>query len=394
MNWLDWVVIALLAFTAAHGWRRGAVIQVLAFGGFWGGLLLGAIIAPPVSRLTSGLARSFVAILVVLFVAALGGGIGELVGLRLARVVRRVHLGTVDKSLGVLVALAGTVLALWLLSSLISASRFSTLGKAIQGSTTLRTIDQALPTVPSVFAQVESFLVEQGFPVVFVNFPPGVLPEAPLPSLAAQRPAIVAAARSTVKIIGPACGAIVEGSGFVVAPGLVVTNAHVVAGDRSPEVIDANGAQLATPVLFDPRLDIAVLEVRGLAGPALSIDPSTAPRGATAVALGYPEGGGLTATPAAVNGSFPATGLDIYGTAVVTRSVYELNAAVLPGNSGGPLVSTGSAGVAPGTVIGVIFARSTTNTHLGYALSMDPVERDIARAESSLQPVSTGACAP
>ena len=397
MNWLDWVLVALLALAALHGWQRGAAVQVLALGGFWLGLLLGALIAPTFARLASGVARSLVAILVVIVAAALLGGIGELLGIRFGQLLRKFRLGPLDKGLGVFAAVAGTVLAAWLVSSIVAGSRFTSLAHAVQGSHILRAVDRALPTVPSVFAHIESFLAQQGFPVVFVNLPPGLLAPAAPPGNAAVRAALAAAGPSTVKVVGPACSAILEGSGFVVAPHLVVTNAHVVAGDPAPQVVDAAGTHAATPVFYDPRLDIAVLEVPGLSDPVLHLDGATVARGTKGAALGYPEGGGLTSVAAAVNGAFAATGLDIYGNAVVTRQVYELNSTIRPGNSGGPLVSTGqgqgTAGIPAGTVMGVVFARSSTNPNVGYALTMGAVEKDIHRAEASMRHVGTGSCA-
>jgi S1-C subfamily serine protease len=204
-------------------------------------------------------------------------------------------------------------------------------------------------------------------------------------------------APSTVKIEGTGCGVIREGSGFVVAPGLVVTNAHVVAGILSPFAIDEFGRHPATAALYDPRLDIAVLRVPGLRDPPSTPLQGSAlvARGSTAAVLGYPEGGPFAAVPAGVADAFDATGLDIYGNATVTREIYELDAVVQPGNSGGPLVASGDAadGIRDGTVIGVVFARSTTNADVGYALALPAVNHDIAEAESSDSTVSTGACA-
>jgi S1-C subfamily serine protease len=163
-----------------------------------------------------------------------------------------------------------------------------------------------------------------------------------------------------------------------------------VGGDSSPRVVDAGGTYAATPILFDPKLDVAVLRVRGLPGPSLAIDTATAPRGVRSVALGYPGGGPLTAVPASVDGVFVATGLDIYGNSLVTRSVYQLHAVVRPGNSGGPLVAREGAGL---RVIGLVFARSSTDASVGYALAMGPVAHDIRAAEAAGSAVATGGCA-
>ena len=179
------------------------------------------------------------------------------------------------------------------------------------------------------------------------------------------------------------------GTGSVIdASGRVVTNAHVVAGVRNPFVIDARGRHSASVVLFDPELDMAVLRASDLAGPPLALSSATASRGTGGAVLGYPGGGPFTVGAAAVLTDYAAIGRDIYGRGLITRHVYQLQAQVRPGNSGGPLV------LADGTVAGVVFARSVTNGDVGYALAADAVRARLARAETSATTTtaSTGAC--
>jgi len=278
--------------------------------------------------------------------------------------------------------------------SFLANSRFTALDAAVDKSHILHVIDNVLPPVPSVFSRVESFLDSEGFPIVFAGLPPEAAPPVSLPTNAAVRAAVVGAERSTVQIVGAGCGVIQEGSGFVVAPGLVVTNAHVVAGISKPFVLDGAGHHPATPVLFDPRLDLAVLRVPGLADPALPVDTTTVARGTSGVVLGYPEGGPFDYRPAAVAASFMATGLDIYGKTQTLREVYQIQAVVQPGNSGGPLIASGDSArhIPDGTVIGVVFARSTINPDVGYALAMGAVQADVNLVRPSSGPVGTGAC--
>jgi len=161
----------------------------------------------------------------------------------------------------------------------------------------------------------------------------------------------------------------------------------------TPEVIDTAGRHQANVILFDPRLDLAVLRVSHLTDPPLVLDPGVVSRGTTGVVLGYPEGGPLRYGKAGVAASFKASVFDIYQTSQVTRQMYQLDAVIQPGNSGGPLVASGVAGVSDGTVIGVVFARSTTNDGVGYALAMPAVDADVARAQAArVISVSTGAC--
>jgi S1-C subfamily serine protease len=192
---------------------------------------------------------------------------------------------------------------------------------------------------------------------------------------------------STVQIVGEACTAIQEGSGFVAADHYVLTNAHVVAGMKAPTVQEQNGpSQRGTVVLFDPKLDIAILRVGDTPGPVLALDAHDVDRGTQGAVIGYPEGGPLTNGGAAVLRDIPALGRDIYGKSVVERDVYELQAIVRPGNSGGPFV------LSDGTVAGVVFAASTTDSDVGYALTTPQILPLLKKAEGRTQAVSTDGC--
>jgi S1-C subfamily serine protease len=267
-------------------------------------------------------------------------------------------------------------------------SRYTTLDAGIKNSRIVRAMDSILPSPPSVFARIESFLANEGFPVVFTGLPPQTLGPVALPTDAAIRAAVLAAGPSTVQVAGAGCGVIQEGSGFVVATGYVVTNAHVVAGVVHPVVIDSTGRHNAAAMLFDPELDVALLRVPGLTDPPLRIDTGTVARGASGAVLGYPEGGPFSYGAAGVEAAFEATGLDIYGRSQTTRYVYQLAAQVRPGNSGGPLVEPN------GLVIGVVFARSTSDPTVGYALATPAVLVDVHKGEAQPvnQPVTTGSC--
>jgi S1-C subfamily serine protease len=162
----------------------------------------------------------------------------------------------------------------------------------------------------------------------------------------------------------------------------------VVAGVSHPEVqVQNGGSQPAVAVLFDPKLDIAILYVDGGLAAPLKLDPKDEIRGTPGVVLGYPQGGGLTASSAAIRRELDAIGRDIYGRATVERNVYELQAVVKPGNSGGPFVET------DGTVAGVVFAASTTDPQVGYAISSPEVIPKLERTRGSTAEVSTGSCA-
>jgi S1-C subfamily serine protease len=219
----------------------------------------------------------------------------------------------------------------------------------------------------------------------------GPEPPVKLPDQSAVHAAVVAAGQSTVQIIATGCdnGDLVKkGSGFVASGDLVVTNAHVVAGATSIEVLDTEQGHKAVTVLFDPEFDIAILRVEGLTDPPLRIDPHFVSRGTKAVVLGFPGGGPFDPQPAGVLEKLDATGFDIYNENETTRWVYELEAIVRPGNSGGPLVEPN------GLVIGVVFSRSATNDRIGFALNSPGVLFRLHEAEREPPNtvVSTGRC--
>ena len=168
---------------------------------------------------------------------------------------------------------------------------------------------------------------------MFSTLTPPSTPSVSTPTNAETKALADPAVFSTVKILGTACSSEQEGSGFVVGPGLVATNAHVVAGESSgnTQVLLGNNAYNATPVLFDPDFDLAVLRTDAPLGPALAISPNLVSRGTQAAVLGYPEDGGLSIGAAGVTEEVTAIGKDIYNSGSVTRGVYALDATVLPG---------------------------------------------------------------
>lgn len=388
MNFLDIVIVALLVASATHGLRLGAAIQLVSFVGFLLGLGIGAGLVVLVDPHVSGqLAKTLVAIVLLLVPATTLGSLGRKVGITAWRAIRRFRFGPVDAVLGGLIAVAGTLVVCWLLASILVNSAFSALSREIGQSRIIRAVERVMPPVPNAFARVERYLSTSGFPQVLVNILPESVNPVTLPSTAQVHAAVLAAGGSTVKVIAVGCGQEQEGSGFVARGDLVVTNAHVVAGTASIAVQTPAGRRLrATPVLFDPRFDLAVLRVPGLGLAPLPIDAAVVDRGTDAVVLGYPGGGNFDARPAGILARFAAQGRDIYGTALTVRTVYELQAVVRPGNSGGPLVSPG------GEVVGVVFSRSATDPHIGYALASPGVVARVAEARATTTPAATGAC--
>lgn len=391
VDWVDLLIIGLMLLAAVHGLRLGAVVQILTFGGFFLGFLLGTVVWVPLLSGGSGdVTRSILVVSLVLFTACALGYAGRVIGTWSNVTVRRHHLGHVDAVLGVGVAVIAVLLSVWVVAAVILSpnSRFTSLDAAVARSDILHSIDGVLPQAPSVFSDLQTFLNDQGFPQVFSTLTPPSTPSVSTPSNAETKALADPAVFSTVKVLGTACISEQEGSGFVVGPGLVATNAHVVAGEGSgsTQVFIGNSAYSATPVLFDPDFDLAVLRTNAPLGPALDISSTLVPRGTQAALLGYPEDRGLTIGSAGVTEEVTAIGKDIYNKGSVTRGVYALDATVLPGNSGGPLLGPG------GQVIGVVFSRSTVYPNVGYALTSPGVLTRVQQAEKRQGSVSTGPC--
>jgi len=384
---VDIAIVILVVVVAAHGVSQGAALQVLSFGGFWAGLALGAVISPAVSGLASGpFATSFLSLFTFFGVAVVGGAIGRYLGTHAWRGLQRLKLGPADAAMGAVVAAGAVLLAIWLFALLLSVGPTRQVATAIHESAIVRWLEDRLPPAPTVFSRVQALIDTTGFPRVFAGLEP--TPTAPVetPSDPDVRAAQEAAFISTVKIVGLGCGGVQTGSGFVAGDGLVVTNAHVVAGIDRPSVEDSAGRHDAVVVLFDPDLDVAVLRTSGLAGPTLPIEDNTVERGAGAAVLGFPGGGDFRARAAAVLRRFEAVGRDIYGRDLTRRDVYQLQAQVRRGNSGGPFVESS------GRVLGVVFAASSNDSDIGYALTSAQVMPSIRSASARTQAVGTGPC--
>jgi S1-C subfamily serine protease len=389
MNIVDLVVLGVVALAAIQGLRLGAVVQVLSFGGFLIGLYLGARLASVTVRdVHSQSMRTLVALGTMLGVAVVCSVAGRLAGNFIFRHVHRGFLGPVDSGLGVVVAVVASLLVVWLLANTLINSSSLSLNSSIDQSRIIRSLDRVLPAPPSVFSQVQSFLSSEGFPPVFAQLAPASAGPVSVLGSGDLQEAVMHAGASTVKIVGQGCGQIQEGSGFIVGPGLVVTNAHVIAGIPHPVVEDLHGTHPTTVVSFDPNYDLALLRVSGLTEPSLTLDPVNASRGTVAAVLGYPGGGPFTAVSAGVMAEFEAEGRNIYGQGLTVRNVYELQAIVRPGNSGGPLV------LPDGEVVGVVFSRSTTDSDVGYALTSPGVLSRVQGATFDTAAVGTGACTP
>lgn len=387
MTIIDALIVLLLIGAVLRGFEEGLVHQLFSVAGFFGGLLIGATLEPHVI----GLAKTPVTRLVITLVSTLGIAlfflfIGELIGILIKRKLRPQDiLNKADNILGSMIAVTAVLVLVWLSTTVISTLPYSSLQTEVHNSKIVAVLQQRLPEAPNVIADIGHLIAPNGFPDVFIGNEPAPVP-ATLPTPADLAAAVARDKTSVVKIEGEGCGGIVAGSGFIVDKNLVATNAHVVAGIASPEILDNNGAHQATVIWFDPNLDFAVLRAGNLAGGPLVFDPNSAAHGTPGGVLGYPGGGPFEADSAAVLDEFTALGRNIYNQGQTARDVYSIQAKVVPGNSGGPLVNL------KGDVIGVIFATSTSYDNTGYALSLHAVMNEIAQAKAANQPASTGSC--
>ena len=391
MDLLDVILLVACAGFAVSGYRQGFIIGVLSFVGFFGGGLLGARYATTLHRWFGGHGRSAVFGLVVVFIAA---AVGQIVATVVGDLVKRKltwhPARQIDSIAGAAVSAVSVLLVAWFLGTALAHSALTGVARQIQHSRVLTAIDRIMPGSAKTWDAGFKRLVQQnGFPQVFGAIgAEHIVPVAPPDPRVAGSKAVAVAEPDIVKITGVAssCRRQLEGSGFLYAGEHVMTNAHVVAGVHSPNVLAQDGRTYdATVVLYDPRRDVAVLYVPGFDRPPLSF-AGVAKQGQSAIVAGYPQNGPFRAVAARIRARQPAQGPDIYQSRQVTREIYAVYAVVRPGNSGGPLLSP------DGGVYGVVFAASVDDPQTGYALTAREVASDAAAGAGRTSAVSTQGC--
>ena len=392
MNLVDLGVIVLAGMAAFRGWRRGFIGQLFEFGGGFLGLIAGVALGPRIASMFTdqpGPGAGLISIAVVFVMLSIGQAVGFIAGHRFAQFAQRARLGVFDSGMGSGLSIVVTFIAFWLIGGVLIHGPSKGLAKELTKSNTLSFMNDVMPPPPDVLAYIRHYLGTSGFPQVFAGLPRPVGEPVKLPSNAEARQAGERADQSLVRIVVPACGGTQLGSGWIAADETVVTNAHVVSGGDSVTIQqEATGDHSGTVVVFDPRTDIAVIHVEGLTGPPLDLDTELKERGTTGATLGYPgaRGGTLVIKRAAVQAEYDATGKDIYGQNDARREVYELRSPVRQGDSGGPFV------LSNGDVAGVVFAASTTDGDIGYALTAAEVQDEIEDGSGKTSAVSTGRC--
>jgi S1-C subfamily serine protease len=391
VNWVDLLVVLLALLAAVSGARSGLVTALLSFLGVFLGAVVGLKVAPMLlDQLQDPVARLALGVGVVVLLVALGETFGMWAGRELRDRITSPKLTGVDNALGSVLQFFAVLVVAWLVAlPFTSASALPGLASAISGSQVLGAVNRVMPEQARALPNdLRDMLGVSGFPEALEPFTETpVARTAPPDSALAASEVVRDAHPSVVKIRGRAtsCSRALEGSGFVVAPQKVMTNAHVVAGTDRVAIEIGSGSFDAEVVLYRPDVDLAVLSVPDLDAQALALTGNAGP-GDDVIALGYPLDGPYTASPGRVRERIRLRGPDIYNSRTVVRDVYTVRGQVQSGNSGGPLVDP------QGDVVGVVFGAAVDNPETGFALTADEVRDEVAAAPTLNAPVDTGTC--
>lgn len=380
---IDWAILGFAALFGALGVMRGLIVGALSLGGFVAGAFLGTRIGPLV--LSDGSSSPWAPMFGLLGAVLFGmvvAAVAETFGVRLRRGMRSPRARAVDGFGGAMLSVAAALGIVWIAAAVVvQAPATRSLRADLQRSAILQRLNDVLPpTGPILNALAEV----DPFPRVDGPVPEGDPPD---PRVAGD-PEIEAARDSVVRVTGVACGFGVAGSGWVAADGIVVTNAHVVAGEEETSVqLGGEGEKLdASVVAFDVENDVAVLAVPGLDAPALSFDPDPT-SGASAAILGFPEGGPYNVRAARLGSTRTVLSQDAYGKGPIQRSITSFRGVVRQGNSGGPLVDRS------GRVVGTVFAQAVNDgppaPRGGYAVPNAIVAQTLRSISGE---VDTGTC--
>ncbi len=392
MNLVDLLILVVVLAAIGIGARSGFAALFFALLGLCGGLVLAVVSAGLFRAQLSELApqaRLLVVVAGVAILLAAGEGLGASLGARLSWRLRRSALAPLDALGGALLGAAHGILIVWLVGSFVLAAGSPRLVAEARRSAALSAINRVLPAPSLIGSSLLGLIERSDLPRLFAGLEPSPAPPVALPGGQQAQALARSAIASTVEVVVAACDREQVGTGFFVAPSVVVTNAHVVSGGTQMVVRRGDGDHPATLTFFDPDHDIALLRVTGTTGPPLTLAAQIPARGTRGVALGHPLAGPLTVIPAAVTAQYDsARGTDIYDRRTVLRSIVELRARVEHGDSGGPLV------VAPGVVGGIVFGASASAADVGYALAAPMVAREISRVLGRAAPVGSGTCLP
>ena len=389
MNFLDLVVVAAALTAGWIGYRLGFVRRFTSWVGLCAGVVLAVLLIDNVAEALRGTpprTRLLGALAFLLLVATIGQAVGYAIGGAIHRQFGRnasPGLRQGDRIAGAILGVTGVLVVMWLLIPALASSP-GWPARAVRDSAVARAIDRLAPDPPDEAETLGRLVGDETFPEVFDTLTSpdaGSPPQGGIPRDVALR-----VEGSVVKVEGDACDRVQDGTGFVAAPDLIVTNAHVVAGESRTRVDAPNGRFDATVIAFDPNRDLAVLSVPGLDLPPLErgeghIDDHGS-------LFGHPAGGPLRESPMRIAEQITAHGSNIEHTAPSDREVFVLAAVAQPGDSGGPVVEP------DGRVVGVVFAFDLSRPTTSYALTAGELAAvlDPVLAASRHNPVNTGPC--
>ncbi|HZM31614.1 MAG TPA: MarP family serine protease [Acidimicrobiales bacterium] len=373
MNLFDIALILLAVSAALGGYRLGFLARASSWLGLAVGVVAGAVVLPqllPRIQDTSDATKTIVAVATIVGMALIGQALGLLLGSNLRAELPLGSARRTDQVAGALVGVAGVLVVLWILLPILAHVQGWTAEQA-RASRIAQEVADTFPNPPDTLEALRRIMGDDPFPQVFDALRPapdvGTAPGASgLSEETAERVSL-----STVKIQGQACGRIQEGSGFFVDDDLVVTNAHVVAGEDDSDVELSDGSTLdADVVAFDPERDLAVLRTEDSDRTPLPV--RAASTGDTGGVFGHPGGGPLEISPFRVSDQITATGTDIYDRSRTSREVLVLASELAPGDSGSALVDSS------GQVVGVAFAVAPDKPGVAYALAVEELEAVLA----------------
>jgi V8-like Glu-specific endopeptidase/uncharacterized membrane protein required for colicin V production len=388
-NWIDLIILTLLVIAAIQGAKIGILTQTFSFIAFFGTLFLTGWLFPHILPIHNQNLKSFMVTLLVLLAASCAGTYGLNVGRKIHwsfRIGKRIDyhlLRRVESLLGILTGLAACLIAVWLIGVGFSRLPFEDVSNSVSDSKIVQKLVDNLPSVPLVFEELNKQLG--------INNQPNVSDQ-PKPyasflySDADYETAVAKTSPSVVRVTSFGCGGLISGSGFVIGPDLIATDAHVIAGVKRPIVKYDQQSYAAVPVYFNAELDLAILRVKNLDAPSLPIDKTSAQNNLTVAIVGYP-GGNYTTTPGIIRNGLIATSGNIYDEGSSSRSAYGIQANIEDGSSGSPVT------LPNGQAVGIIFSRSTTVENYSYALSSVYFKQALDQSRSSHVRVGVGACA-
>jgi S1-C subfamily serine protease len=390
VNLLDWLLVVLVLAYALSGYWQGFITGAFATGGLLLGGLFGVWLAPvALGDANPSLMVSLGALFIVILSASLGQAVLQFAGARIRERITWQPVRALDAIGGALLSAFAVLLVAWALGVAISGSRIGSITPLVRDSAVLAHVDEVMPATADGALQAFNDVVGTSFfPRYLEPFAPErIIEVGPGPKRLLEDPDVQRAEAGVLKIRGTnECGRGVEGSGFLYAANRLMTNAHVVAGIDDPEVVVDDEAVSAEVVYYNPDIDVAVLSFDSDDRPALQFDRTAEAQDGVAI-LGYPQDGPFHVEPARIRSEQRLRSPNIYGDGAVIREVFSLRGRILPGNSGGPILSSA------GDVVGVVFAASVTDHDTGYALTAGQVSAAAAAGLTSSSQVSTGGCA-